>query len=287
MASKPISTRRRHAFAGLTLFVALAAPMAASADSIFDLFLPSVSPSAVQYNLARAGFVARSAMVRRGDVYLYDVSDRYGVPQRLVIDARTGRIMERYSLRPSQWAEARRLDARPRVEDDWDAEWDGSPRPEIDAPSPRPHVIEALPSENLPATPRLSRQRDLAYGEGHAATPLVATPPPDPKPTEKPRIKLSRPRPIASPTPGDQPQTATAAPSATDPAAPQATTAPLGAPATTRIAPTPQQPATASPTPTTSGIVASSGASDAKAAPPPPPAAKGKAINDIPVAPLD
>ena len=286
MASKPIWKGRRFAFAALALAGLASAPLAARADSIFDLFSPGVSPYEVRNNLARSGFAARSAVERRGDVYVYDVSDRYGVAQRLVIDARTGRVLERYALRPPSWAVARRPDMR--APDDG-AEWGYAPRPEVDVPVARPRVIEALPVETPPEPPRGPRQRQLAYGDGHTPTPPPLSTP-DTRPSDKARPRIARPKPAPSPTGSDQPQTATAAPSASDPAAPPQG----GQPATTQVAPTTPQPAAAEPiAPATTGQVASSGAADAPAvkAPPPLPApapiAKSKAINDIPVAPLD
>jgi hypothetical protein len=298
MASKPVSNRRRDAFAGLAVVAVVAlAPLAANADSIFDLFAPSVSPGAVQYNLARAGFVALSAMVRRGDVYVYDVSDPRGIPERLIIDSRTGRIVERYSLRASQLAEARRRDVRPRAEDDFQSDWDDdSPRPQIDLPLPRPHIVEAAPIDNPPVPPRIPRQGDLAYGGGgggHLAAPPVILSAPDAKPVEKPRPRIARPKPVTLPPTGEPSQTATVGPAAADPATAQPSTPPMTSPTTTQIAPAPQQPAAAT-APANAGMVASSGASDAApakaSAPPqaaPAPAPKAKAINDIPVAPLD
>jgi len=279
MASKPVSKRRRNALAASMLVSLVLAPMAARADSIFDMFSPAVSPYAVQNNLARSGFVAHSAVVRRGDVYLVDASDRAGVPQRLIIDAQSGRIVERYSLRPSPWEEARRPDVRPRMDA---SEWSYAPRPEVDVPVTRPKVIEAFPSENPPMPPRVARPRQLAYGDGHAATP-PAVYVPETKSVEKPKPKVFRPRPVALPVASDPPQTTTVAPSAiVQPSTPPQATEPA------------QQPVAAEPTaPATTGLVASSGTAEtpvAKApqpAPPPAPAAKSKAINDIPVAPLD
>ena len=274
MASKPVLQGRSGVFAALALVGLALSPMAARADSIFDLFAPVVSPYAVQEGLSRSGFVVRSAVVRRGDVYVCDVSDRYGVSQRLVIDTRSGRIVEHYSLRPSSRQEAQRPDPNDRFG------WAYAPRPEAEVPDDGPGVIEAFPGENPPQPPRVLHQRQLAYGDGHTTiptVPAVATPP-ETKPPEKPKPKIARPKPAPSPAAAERPQSATATEAAPRPA--NSTTPPQPAPAPQRAA------AATEP----SGLVVSSGTSDAAAAKTPPqpaPVAKGKAINDIPVTPLD
>jgi hypothetical protein len=276
MASKPMSEGRRNALAAFA-FVALAvASTTARADSIFDLFMPDANPFIVQNNITRWGFVQHSALARRGDVYLCDVVDRFGAPQRLIIDARSGRILERYAMRPYAWGEAGRYDSRPRIDT---REWGSVARPEVDVPvtAARPNVIESFPGEAAPDYNRVPRQRQLAYGEGHAATPA-----PESKPIEKPKLKLAHPKHLPAPTPSDLPETATATPSAVDPAVqPPSTAMPQATPAM-------QQPA--SETPAASGVVASTGAAAVpapKAPPAPSQPPKTKAINDIPVAPLD
>ncbi len=60
----------------LTGLAATAAP--ARAETLFGLFSFDVSPAEVAATINRHGYVIRSAIVRRGDVYLADVSGPTG-----------------------------------------------------------------------------------------------------------------------------------------------------------------------------------------------------------------
>ena len=99
--SKP-SRRLGWAAAALVL---LALPTAAQAQGFFFLF-GSPSPYEIERRLEAAGYVLTGPLTLRGDVYLADVVARGEGPERLVIDAQSGRIVERYRGRADRWREA-------------------------------------------------------------------------------------------------------------------------------------------------------------------------------------
>ena len=99
--SKP-SRRLGWAAAALVL---LALPTAAQAQGFFFLF-GNPSPYEIERRLEAAGYALTGPLTMRGDVYLADVVVRGEGPERLVIDAQSGRIVERYRGRADRWREA-------------------------------------------------------------------------------------------------------------------------------------------------------------------------------------
>jgi len=258
--NKP-SRRLGWAAAALALF---AAPAAAPAQGFFFLF-GNPSPYEIERRLTASGYVLSGPLTMRGDVYLADVVARGEGPERLVIDAQSGRILERYRGRADRWREA----AAPAPSAGWGDDprlWDG-PRP--------PAAIGAdvaPPDAFQPAKPN-----------------VLETPKAKPKAAETKPKATPKPAPVADVN-NPPPAAVVPAPAATTPAAPSSAS-PAAAPASLGLAPSavaaPPNPApAASPSP----LQAAKADAPTVAKPPSPaPAApaKSKAVNDIPVTPLD
>jgi hypothetical protein len=264
--SKP---SRRWGWAAAAL-VLLAPPTAAYAQGFFFLF-GNPSPYEIERRLEAAGYALTGPLTMRGDVYLADVIVRGEGPERLVIDAQSGRIVERYRGRPDRWREA--AAPPPSGWSDDPRLWNG-PRPPADvAPDAPP------PDSFEPANPSVIE------------APRVDTSKPRPKAAEtKPKWTPKPAAPVANLN-NPPPAAVVPPPAATTPAAPPAAaSAPAAAPASPRPPPSaaaaPASPAPPSPAPSLEAAKA-----DAPSlAKPPPPAvapAKSKAVNDIPVTPLD
>lgn len=265
------------------------APQARAESFFFSLFQPS--PDRIVVQLQRSGYEMRSALMRRGDVYICDVVDPDGRRERLVIDSRDGRVLERFLSRGPTYAMA------PRHSHDWadrpDSDWGDETAP------PRPLV-------NLPRVPSPDEERDpgRAQREARGEFPNFSTTPPDapmiehPKPKPKPHVV----RPKAAPAP--QPSTA-AVPNGEAPATTGAESAtPAPAPSTAAVSPTdteaPSAPAAApssaptlvSPAPEAPRAAPATPVAEVKPTPPASPAKPvetkpKKAINDLPVNPLN
>jgi len=90
---------------GAAALVLLALPATAQAQGFFFLF-GNPSPYEIERQLAASGYVLSGPLTLRGDVYLADVVVRGEGPERLVIDAQSGRVVERYRGRTDRWREA-------------------------------------------------------------------------------------------------------------------------------------------------------------------------------------
>jgi len=257
--SKP--SRRLAWAAAAVVLLALPTAAPASAQGFFFLF-GGPSPYEIERQLAAAGYLVTSPLTLRGDVYLADVVVRGEGPQRLVIDAHSGRIVERYRGHADRWREA----AAPPP-----SAWGDDPGP-WNAPRP-PSAIgpAAAPPPDAFAPPR----PDVFEAPREAKPKIVETKPkPTPKPT--PVANVNNPPPAAVVPP----------PAAKTPAAPPpVSSSPAAAPASPNLAPA-SPAAAASPSP---AIEAAK--TDAPSAGKPPSSAlapaKSKAVNDIPVTPLD
>ncbi|MGA2493449.1 MAG: hypothetical protein ABSF67_10915 [Roseiarcus sp.] len=262
--SKP-SRRLGWAAAALVL---LALPATAQAQGFFFLF-GSPSPYEIERQLAASGYVLTGPLTMRGDVYLADVIVRGEGPERLVIDAQSGRVVERYRGRADRSREA----AAPPPPSGWGDDprlWNG-PRPPAtigpdvappDSFAPaKPNVLEAPKADNSKLKPKAAETK--------------------PKLTPKP------PTPVANVT-SPPPAAVVPAPTATTPFAPPpaAASSPAAAPASPSPAPSAAAAASPSPAP----AIEAAKADAPSVAKPPPPAgapAKSKTVNDIPVTPLD
>ena len=267
--SKP-SRRLGWAAAALVL---LALPTAAQAQGFFFLF-GSPSPYEIERRLEAAGYVVTGPLTLRGDVYLADVVVRGEGPERLVIDAQSGRIVERYRGRADRWREA----AAPPP-----SAWGDDPQPVERAASagcdrPRHARRRTLSRRRSPMSSRRPRQK---------AKPKIAEtkPKPTPKPTPVANVNNPPPAAVVPPPAAQDAGRAAARPSRLRPPPLRLRRARRRAPLRRRRVPLrPRAPSPAS-------IEAAKADAPSVAKPPPlgPAAApaKSKAVNDIPVTPLD
>ncbi len=294
--------------------LAVAAP-AARAQGLFSMFEPS--PQQIERRLERAGFEFRSALVRRGDVYVCDVLGRAGDGERLIIDARTGDILERFRTRGDDRRYAQGGDRRERESA---GAWGYPPRPMIDVPyaGPRTATQEEPADKSAarpPAKPKQMARMDLINPS--PAMPSISKNSDKPKP--KPKVAKKQPTdaapepatasvgpeatapagdagapaatPIATPKAEGKPDVGAAAPGSTSAAPPNpAAPTPAGGVAAPPVAATP---AAAAPAPKTveadvaKPAVDAKPSLDAKPVPAPEKNSKSKAVNDLPVNPLD
>lgn len=298
MAMRPFACLWRNGLAGVALTALASASAPAKAQALFSFFAPAptVGAPAVAASVERQGYVVRSAIVRRGDVYMVDVSDPSGAMERLVVDAHNGRVVQRTSWRSDPYRQAApRYANAPAFGGGF---FNAPPRPEVDVPANRPYAVEvpdvaprviaAYPPDGETRTPR----HDLDFGgDSRTVSPGF---PQEQKPAEKPRAKVAKPRPVVVPSilptaaalqPPRPETTATPAVEAAKPAVEAAK------PAIEAVKPA-AAPAKPAP-PKSEGVVASTGQTDAHPAQPAPvvappaPKEKSKAVNDIPVTPLD
>jgi hypothetical protein len=252
--------------------ILLALPATAQAQGFFFLF-GSPSPYEIERRLAASGYVLTGPLTMRGDVYLADVIVRGEGAERLVIDAQSGRVVERYRGRADRWREA----AVPPPPSGWSDDprlWDG-PRPPAaigpDAAPPdsyepaRPNVLEAPKADSLKPKPKAADIKPKWTPKPPAPVANVNNPPP----------AAVLPASVTT-TPVAPPPAAASSPAAVPPAPSPSPTA----------ASAPASPVAAPPAPSVAAAKA-----DAPPVAKPPPAAsapaKGKAVNDIPVTPLD
>jgi hypothetical protein len=294
---------------------------AARAQNLFFLFEPA--PHRIERQLESAGYELRSPLVRRGDVYVADVMGQMGARERLIIDARTARIVDRFPSVATRGREDRFGDWRDR--DDEDA-WGDAPRPpqglaprphddawgdanDDSAPAPRPKPHDEVARTDPSAKP------NIIYGEDGINGPATSTVDVD-KSKPKPHVAKKKPAPAAlakatasvppstdgipplpppnpNPLAAESPKPVSPSVQVETPARAGEGKAPVDAkpvaeakPSTTETKPstTETKPVEAKPVAETNKPVA-----EAKAAPPPPrsPEKKLKAVNDVPVNPLD
>ena len=278
------SARRLAAIGFVAAATALAAGAPARAESFFfGLFSPDVPPISIRQAIERSGYTLRSALVRRGDVYVCDVVDRAGVGQRFIIDAHKGTLLQRFAVPRDASGDSRRGDLNARSTGD-----DGgyAPRPEVDVPARLPYHEEYVnigPNGDADVPTDIPRPHVVARGPMPslmAPSPVETKPPPP----EKPKVHIAKP----APTPVAPTATATVTSASVDPGA----SATIVVPAST-ITPQPTPSAAAAtpiPAPAASEQPKTAEAESAKPAPAPSPSAAPtakKSINDIPVAPLD
>ena len=245
----------------------------ARAQGLFSFFAPS--PHDIARGLDQSGYALTRPLARRGDVYLADVvvAGR-GDAERLVIDAQTGRIVQRYRVQPVRWRDT------PREVNTDDGMWGPEPRPPADFNRPAPLRDEFAREEN-----------DPAYGTGAPRTTSSDLSDPIETPKPKPHEVKHKSAPVAK-----TPATRTEASAGAAATAPAATPASLEAAHPARSdAPASAAAPAASPTTVTAKTDAASTPPAAVKAPAPAPAeaanakpaAKTKPVNDLPVTPLD
>jgi hypothetical protein len=274
-------TPRRLAHLAAAVAVLLALSPAAKAQGLFSFFGGGPSPQDIERRLEASGYELIHPLVRRGDIYLADVAFGRDEVERLAIDAETGRIVQRVRAGWARWR-----DAAPRP---WDREqfdpWGSPPRPPADVDRGEPSETFALPDARQ--GPRAPTGDRFAHDEGAPApvvipglggaraTPLERIEKPKPKPPEA-KSKTAAPAPVAKAA-APAPAEAHGAPAANPP--PEANGAPAANP--------PPRTATAEAAAADAPSAVAAAKSPAPEAPAPPAPMKSKAVNDLPVTPLD
>jgi len=257
-------TPKRLAHLAAAVAVLLALSPAAKAQGLFSMFGGGPSSDEIERRLEASGYQPTHPLVRRGDVYLADVAFGRDEVERLVIDAETGRIVQRFHAGSAHWRDAAPRSWAPQQSDSWGS----PPRPPADVDRGASGDALDLPGARqeprAPTGDRFARGDDtpapaVIVGRGgvRAASPDLIEKP-KPKPSEAKR-KTAAPTPAAkaaAPTPPE----ANGAPAANPP--PEA--AARDAPGNVAAAESPPPEAPAAPAPT-----------------------KSKAVNDLPVTPLD
>jgi hypothetical protein len=264
----------------------------------------AMRPMQVERMIEASGYRLTGPVLRDGPVYLANVLGRQNDPERLVIDARDGRLLQRYAAAD---------DRQTAMAGD---DWSGPPRPrpflsddgldgadEVAPPRPPAEIESPVASETIPLPPSRS-QRTHALPDGQTArtddasspsnpyiimAPSAAPPPAVEKPKPKPQARRKKP---AEPTPIAQPALIDGKPAALGQPAtnPQAAISPDAATPTPR-SDAPADPAAsaprvadtktvATPTPTPDAAPVAPAAAVAPSKPKP-------ALNDVPVAPLE
>ena len=269
------ATRAPRRFLQITAAAAilLAASPAAKAEGLFTFFGGGPSPYEIERALGAAGYQLTGPLVRRGDVYLADVAVGRGGPERLVIDVETGRILERFRARRAPWSSPPA--AGPEDPPQYDA-WGAPVRPPaaIDRAGPGDSALDSLgsgPTARPPARVQIARGADrpvIIPGDAGALK--------EPKPK---RIEVKH-KPVTPATPA---ATAASVAPAAEPT-PAVTPTPVAATSSTPMTNPPATP-TAKDDASPNVVAAKSPAPDATPAPAPTP--KAKALNDLPVTPLD
>jgi len=100
------------AASGLALAAALVFATPSRAQGFFSFY--EMSPRQIVGVLADDGYELRGPMLRRGDVYIADVTSASGRSVRLIVSARDGRIVDRYAAAP-RWRQYDDSDETSRV----------------------------------------------------------------------------------------------------------------------------------------------------------------------------
>ncbi len=282
VARKP----RRFAHFAAAAAVLLALSPAAKAQGLFSFFGGGPSPYEIERRLEAGGYALAGPLIRRGDVYVADVVVGGNDFERLVIDAESGRIVQRFRARPARWREA--------DPGDWSQgeaySRDSPPRPPAELV--RPPASPPLDLSGARPQPPASTRDQFARGDS-AAKPTVALGR-DARSTSSDLIKKPKPKPRDAERKTVVPA---AAAEATNPPAAESAAAKAAEPAAAAVAVAPPAAAAApaaSPPPPTQAANADAPANVVAAKSPPPAQtpethapAKAKAVNDLPVTPLD
>jgi hypothetical protein len=189
---------------------------AAKAQFLFN-WDRAVPPMEVERMVEASGYRLTGPVMRRGPVYLANVLGRDNDRERLVIDARDGRLLQRYGAEERrQYAASDDWSSRPRPRDYM---FDGGFERDEDGPAPRPPAEVFGDSGQLlhgpfvrpaPQGSQVARAEDPAGRPGAAvdsSDPYVLLAPPDvghtsDKAKPKPQAKHKKPdaTPVAQPT---------------------------------------------------------------------------------------
>ena len=217
MSARLRQARRRALWSAASAAILILMAPAARAQFFFNLFEPPAVR--VAHQLEVEGYDVRG-LVRRGDVYVADVVAQGGDRERLVIDARTSRIVERFPSVATRWRDDRYGYGREREDpDSWDA-----PRPPLAVQQQRAHDEVARTDP--------SARPNVVYGEDGMNGPATSTFDVDKaKPRHVVKKKPAPAAPVAKDAPSAPPATEAVAPTSTPSPATVATTPP-NAPAT-------------------------------------------------------
>jgi hypothetical protein len=309
----------RASIAALTLAASLLSFGATSAKAQF-LFNwdRALGPMQIERMIQASGYRLTGPVMRNGAVYLANVLGRENDRERLVIDARDGRLLQRYSAGAArrQFADAEDWRAPPRqdIYDGWfDREEDSpAPRPPVDVyGGAGPGLLHGPLVRPAPQGGQVARA-EAPNGAAGASSPYIIMAPSDAahapateKAKPKPQVKHRKPEPtpVAQPAtpPGDSKPAPVAVQPTTDPSAPsnpqpatnsQAAISPNIA--TTPNVATPARPSGAGEAPPPAPRVADTkpvatppAPESAPAAPQPKASRPKPALNDVPAAPLE
>ena len=267
--SSGLARIRQASWAGCAVLVLLAP--SARAQGFFEFFDPS--PQRIESQLQRAGFELRGPLVRRGDVYIGDVMTANGVRERLVIDAHSTKIVARYPAH-----------GRGAAPDggDYAESWFGSPRPPHNVGPGQAQQYDDFGPIRRPAEPDVFAGVDPNAPPGTFFDDTGRGGYPD---RSRPKSHVAKPKPnSAAPVAKSAPSAPEAPNAAGSPAPAVVSTAPEAAAApaveSVKTAPAPEA---AKPMPDAKPVAE---ATVAPAASQPRPS-KAKALNDLPVTPLD
>ena len=189
----------------------------AKAQLFFSWGDRAVSPMQVERMVEASGYRLTGPVMRNGPVYLANVLGRENDRERLVIDARDGRLLQRYGAETRrQYAADGDWASRPRARDymfDGDFERDdgfSAPRPPVDVYSDSgPGLLHGPLVRQAPQGSQVARTEDPATRSGapvDSSDPYVILAPPDvghaaDKAKPKPQAKHKKPdaTPVAQP----------------------------------------------------------------------------------------
>lgn len=290
--------------AALALAVALLGMGTSSASAQWFGWDPALPPMQVERMIQASGYRLTGPVIRNGSVYLANVLGREDDPERLVLDASDGRLLQRF----------RAGRARPRFAS---GDWSGQPRPQTSISDgfmdhlsdlvgpPRPPGDIYSDGGGEPFRPPLAAPattlNEVAHADEGSSPHVILAPDRMPSPAlEKPRLKPQVKRVVKKPE-----TTAVALPAATPAEVKPAITPSVVAPVRSEAAveptvPTPQVADTkATPAPATAvtaPIVAApkpaaplpqTAVATPVVAPTPKAPAPKPAVNDVPVSPLE
>ena len=241
--------------------IAFSAPAAHAQFFNFFFHNEGLDAGDVQSMLEDRGLQLVAPLRRNGGVYIADVEGPRGGHFRLIVDAESGRVMQRFRLSAPRFYSDYAGPRPPADMNEADSNAQGQQGPFSSAPGAPPPAV-------------ITFGQSLARGEDASNGPNVLSVPEDNAKTRpKPQVKQQHKKIELTPLPQPAQNAAPSAPAASDAKQPvhaEAAPAPSGAETKAAAAPAP-----AAPQPV--------------AAPPPAPAtAKAKpAINDVPVTPLD
>jgi len=298
--------------AALALAMSLVSLGATSASAQWFNWDDGLPPMRVERMIAASGYRLTGPVVRNGEVYLANVLGREDDRERLIIDARDGRLLRRFAAPRQHFAGGDWSSPAPRPQGLFGGFFDREDRDD-DFPRPRPpanvygdaeegmtRVPLAGPEPHAHAAQNNGQLARADESAGPSSPTVILAPPAASgaptleKPRSKPQVKHSKPTPAPVAQPATPPDNAKPAPVAALPPAnaPQAPSHPHSelAPSAPNPVRTEASHEPAAPAPSVAAANAKPIATPTPepATPPPPKAVASKpTVNDVPVAPLE